>query len=99
GDRTPTQDDLARGTRRARLAVFSEGHTGRSLAFEQDLLRERASDDTQGGARGHGVQITDGGGAALAVARGGLVIADAVLAGAVEVVVALVAELRRAIDE
>ena len=79
--------------------MFAECHADGAFAVEQDLFRQRAGDDAQIVALTDRVQVAYSGGAALAVARGGLVIADAVLASTVEVVVARIAKLHCAFDE
>ena len=96
-DGAAAQDDFARGGRGADLAVAPEPHADGAPAFEQDLLGQRPGDDAQIGALHRRAQIADGGRAAPAIARRRLVVADAVLARAVEIVVAGKAKFGRAL--
>src|SRR5439155_15360694 len=94
-----TQDDLARRPGGVDPALTAEIDADGAAALEQDLLGERLGDDLQVAALHRWAQIADRGRAAPAVARRRLVIADAFLAGAVEIVVARIAHLDRALDE
>ncbi len=97
--RAAAQDDLACGVNGAWLAVLAERNAGRSLPVEQNSLGQRAGDDAKVGPVAHRVQVADRGGAALAVACGCLMVTDAILLRAVEVIIARVAEFNRALDE
>src|SRR5207302_8980605 len=87
-DRAAAQDDLARRPRGVDPALAAEIDPDGAAALEQDLLGERLGNDLQVAALHRRAQIADRGRAAPAVARRRLVIADAVLAGAVEILVA-----------
>ncbi len=80
-------------------AVLTERHAGGAAAIQRDALGQRIGDDAQIAALHRRAQIADRGGAAPAVARGELVVADPFLRGAVEVVIARIAEIERALDE
>src|SRR5437879_11825022 len=95
-DRAAAQDDLARGAGGIDAALAAEADADGAAALEQDLFGERLGDDLPVAALHRRAQIADRGRAAPAVARRRLVIADAVLAGAVEIVVARITELGRA---
>ena len=94
-DGSAAQDDLARGAGGAEPAIPAKCHADGAAAFEQDFLGQGPGDDIEIGALHCRAEIADGGRAALAVARRRLVVADAVLAGAVEIVIAGKAELGR----
>src|SRR5215469_2113694 len=98
-DRAAAQDHFARRQCGALLAVDATDDTGRSPPDECDFFGERIGDDAQIGAAHCRSQIPDRGRAAPAVARRRLVIADAVLMGAVKIVVARKPRLRRTGDE
>ncbi len=72
---------------------------GRALALERDPLRQRAGDHPQVRPVHHRMQIALGGRATLAVDRGGLVVADAFLVGAVEIRIGRIAEVVAGTDE
>src|SRR5205814_7222609 len=71
----------------------------RAPALEEDFLAQSIGDDAQVGPLHRRAQMADRGRTASALASGGLVVADAVLGGAIEIVVAGEAELGRALDE
>ena len=87
-DRAAAQDDLARGAHGAKFAVLAERHAGGAAAVQRDALGQCIGDDAQIGPLHRRTQIADRGGATPAVARGELVVADAFLDRAVEVVIA-----------
>ena len=98
-DRTAAQNDLARRPRGAELPVLAERDAGRAPPVKDDFFGQRVGEHAQIGAVHRRTQIADRGRAALAVAGRRLVIADAVLPGAVEIVVARKAETHRGVDE
>src|ERR1700730_5513709 len=79
----------------AEPAVSAKARADGAAALAQDLLGQSSSDDPEIGALHRRAQIADRGRAALSVARRRLVVADTVLAGTVEIVVARKAELGR----
>jgi hypothetical protein len=98
-DGTAAEDDLARRCGIADTALPAERHAGRAPAFEQDLFGQCLGDDAQVGPLHCRAQIADSGRAAPAIARRRLVVADAVLARAVEIIVARKAELGHRCDK
>src|SRR5947207_8175753 len=98
-DRAAAEDDLASGARLVLAPVAPERDADGAAAFEQDLVAERFGDDLQIAPLHRRAQIADRGRAAAAVARRRLVIADAVLTRAVEIIVARKAKRDRGIDE
>ena len=98
-DCAAAQDHFARCQCGALLAVVAKDDTGRSPPVKCDFFGEGIGDDAQIGATHSRSQIPDRGRAAPAVARRRLVIADAVLLGAVEIVVARKPRLRCTGDE
>src|SRR5690606_2164947 len=84
-DRAAAEDHLAPGPVVERAAAFPAGHAGRAPAVEGDALDHGAGAHGEVRARPGGVEVSDRGGAARAVALGDLVQADAELRGAVEV--------------
>ena len=98
-DRAAAQDDFTPGGSGAEPAVAAECHADGAAAFENNLFGHRAGDDAEIGTLHRRAQIADGGRTAFSVSGRRLVVADAVLASAVEIVVAGKAELRRSGDE
>ncbi|HEY8586417.1 MAG TPA: hypothetical protein VIL60_06750 [Rhodanobacter sp.] len=74
-------------------------HADRAAVLDQDALDQGARADVQVGALAHRLEICRGRGAARAVALGNLVQTEAVLARAVEVVVARVSRLGGRVDQ
>ena len=87
-DRAATDDHFALGAHVPHLAVLFVAHSGGSVLLEADAADHRVGDDREIGSLLGGSQVTDRGTAAATVADRGLVVADAFLLGAVEVVVA-----------
>ncbi len=93
------EQHLAPGARFPRAAVQVVGHADRPLAFEQDLLRMRAGLDRQVRAMAHRVQIGRGRAVAESALLRHLVIAEALLVGAVVIGIALESRVDRGIDD
>src|SRR5205823_6172153 len=98
-DGAAAQNDLASGTRFERLAASAEGDADRVAASEEDPVAERLGHHLQVASLHRWPQIADRGRAAAPVARRRLVIADAVLPRAVEIVVAREAKRDRRLDK
>ena len=93
------QDHLTIGDDGLDLPAPIDLYTGRPGAVENDPLRGRLGKDGEVGPGQRGVQVCHGSAAAHTVSLRQLVEADAVLLGAVEVVVPRVTGLHRCLDE
>ncbi len=98
-DRPAAQDHLTARAHRFGHAVLAKRDARRALAVEQHALGQRAGDHPQIGTPHRRVQIADRGRAAPSLARRGLLIADAFLLLAVEVMVAWETKFHRGVDE
>src|SRR5216684_8694736 len=98
-DVTTAKNDFAPGAGGDDAPALPERDASRASYFEDDLLGQRLRDDPQIGALHRRAQITDGGRAAPALARGRLMVADTFLARAIEIVIAWETQLHRALDE
>src|SRR5260370_35614819 len=96
---TTAQNDLASGACLVMAPAAPERDADGATPFEQDLFAQRLGHDLQIASLHRRTQIADRGRAAASVARRRLVIADAVLARAVEITVARKAEPYRGVDE
>lgn len=93
------EDHLALGVDRLQGAAARQLDAGGAPAAEQQPGREGAGDHSQVRPAERGVEVGDRGGAAHAARLGQLVATDALLVGAVEVVITAVAGLHRGVDE
>ncbi len=85
-DGAAAEDHLPPRRHRPLGALVAERNAGRALALQQDARAQRVGDDLQVGAAHRRAQERGGGRTPPPVARGHLVVADALLLGAVEVV-------------
>ena len=95
------EDDLALGVQLGELVAALDLHADGAPAVEQDPRAQRFGDHREVLARlpQRGAQVGHGGAATHSVALGELVVADAVLLGAIEVVVARVPGLLGGLEE